>query len=357
MMCIGVVLRSVYNERMLYEDFVRPLLFQLDAETAHNWVMRGTAVVARSPALCRLIHAMARPKPTPVRTLGLTFPNPIGLAGGMDKNALAPFAWWAFGFGFVELGTVTPKDQSGNDRPRMFRLPKEDAVINRMGFNNDGADAVANRLAEQAKRGLRPPFPIGISVGKNKLTPVEQTADDYTTAAQKLAPHADFVTINVSSPNTPGLRSLQTPTWLTKLVESVRGVSGTKPVLVKVSPELSGDDLASSLDAVMAAGAAGVIGTNTLGCTAPNGEPAGKSGRPLREIALQRVAEIRNRVGDAATVIGCGGIDDVASARAMLSAGANLIQVYTGLIYRGPFLPAAISRGLVSGRAPQAHRM
>jgi dihydroorotate dehydrogenase len=164
------------------------------------------------------------------------------------------------------------------------------------------------------------------------------------------------VTINVSSPNTPGLRSLQTAAWLTKLVESVRGVTGTKPVLVKVSPELSGDDLTSSLEAVMNAGAAGVIGTNTLGCTAPNGEPAGKSGRPLREIALQRVAEIRKRVGDEATVIGCGGIDDGPSARAMLSAGANLIQVYTGLVYRGPFLPSVISRRLVNGRARPGRR-
>jgi dihydroorotate dehydrogenase len=264
----------------------------------------------------------------------------------MDKNARAPFAWWAFGFGFVELGTVTPKGQSGNDKPRMFRLPAEEAVINRMGFNNDGAEVVAARLAEQAMKGLRPPFPIGISVGKNKHTPVEQTADDYASSAAPLASHADFVTINVSSPNTPGLRSLQTPEWLTKLVTRVREVSGTKPVLVKVAPELDGPDLDAALDAVMTAGAAGVIGTNTLGCVAPTGEPAGKSGRPLRDIAPRRVEAIRKRVGDTATVIGCGGIDDMDSARRMLDAGANLIQIYTGLIYKGPFLPAVITRGL-----------
>jgi dihydroorotate dehydrogenase len=344
-----------YNSPMIYTNLLRPLLFRLDPETAHNWALRGTAGLARFPTACRLIQALARPKPHPVRTLGLTFPNPIGLAGGMDKNGLAPFAWWAFGFGFIELGTVTPKPQSGNDKPRMFRLPESEALINRMGFNNDGAAVVANRLQSQTENGLRPAFPIGISVGKNKLTSVEQTADDYATTAQQLAPHADFITINVSSPNTPGLRSLQTPAWLTKLVESVCAVTGTKPVLVKVSPELSGHDLASALEAVMTAGAAGVIGTNTLGCIAPNGEPAGKSGRPLREIARERVAEIRKVVGDKATVIGCGGIDDAASVEAMRSAGADLVQIYTGLVYRGPFLPVELSRAWINGRAAPKH--
>lgn len=331
---------------MLYPALIRPLLFRLDPERAHDLVMAGTRRLACSPLLCKLLHAVVRPRPVPVRALGLTFPNPVGLAGGMDKNAVAPLAWWAFGFGFVELGTVTPLPQPGNDKPRMFRVPAEEAVINRMGFNNAGAAAVADRLAEQTKRGLRPPFPVGVSVGKNKATPVERTADDYAAAAAVVAPHADFVTVNVSSPNTPGLRNLQTPGWLSKLVTVVRAACGLKPVLVKVAPELDGADLDAALDAVMAAGAAGVIGTNTLGCTAPTGEPAGKSGRPLRDISPRRVAAIRKRVGDAATVIGCGGIDDVTSARHMLDAGADLIQIYTGLIYRGPFLPAAITRGL-----------
>jgi dihydroorotate dehydrogenase len=338
--------RLPYHDLMLYADQIRPLLFQLDPERAHDLAMTGTTWLSRVPPLCRLVRAFARPKPLPVSALGLTFPNPVGLAGGMDKNAVAPFAWWAFGFGFVELGTVTPVGQGGNEKPRMFRVPGELALINRMGFNNDGAAAMAKRLETQAERGQRPPFPIGVSVGKNKSTPPERTADDYAASAAVVAPHADFLTVNVSSPNTPGLRSLQTPEWLTKLVTAVRAASGPKPVLVKVAPELEGPDLDAALDAVMTAGAAGVIGTNTLACTAPNGEPAGKSGRPLRDIAPQRVAAIRKRIGDAGTVIGCGGIDDVASARRMLDAGANLIQIYTGLVYRGPFLPAAITRGL-----------
>lgn len=335
-----------YNARMLYAELIRPLLFQFDAEFAHTAVMAGTKVLAHLPPACKLLHAFARPRPYPVEALGLTFPNPVGLAGGMDKNAEAPLAWWAFGFGFLELGTVTPKPQSGNAKPRMFREQATGALINRMGFNNHGAEAVAKALAAQAQRGLRPPIPIAVSVGKNKDTPVEQTADDYAAAAAVVAPQADFLTVNVSSPNTPGLRKLQTPEWLSRLVTAVRTASGGKPVLVKVAPELGEVDLDAAVDAVMDAGARGLIATNTLGCTAPNGEPAGRSGRPLREIARQRVAAIRKRVGDQATVIGCGGIDDVASAQAMLDAGANLIQLYTGLVYEGPFLPAVITREL-----------
>lgn len=341
-----------YNAVMLYPAVVRPLLFQFDAEFAHTAVMVGTKVLSQVPIACKLLHAFARPRPRPVHTLGLTFPNPVGLAGGMDKNAEAPLAWWAFGFGFLELGTITPKGQPGNDKPRMFREPADGALINRMGFNNHGAEAMAKRLEAQARRGLRPPIPIAISVGKNKATPVEQTADDYAAAAAVVAPHADFLTVNVSSPNTPGLRQLQTPEWLSRLVTAVRAAGGDKPVLVKVAPELAGADLDAAADAVMAAGAGGLIATNTLGCVAPNGEPAGRSGRPLREIARERVAAIRRRIGDTATVIGCGGIDDVDSARAMLDAGADLIQLYTGLVYEGPFLPARITRGLAVGRRP-----
>jgi dihydroorotate dehydrogenase len=343
-----------YNADMLYTSFVRPLLFQFDAEFAHTAVVAGTRLLSRVPIACRMVHAFARPKGCPVNALGLTFPNPVGLAGGMDKNAEAPLAWWAFGFGFLELGTVTPKGQPGNAKPRMFREPATGALVNRMGFNNHGAEAMAKVLDAQAKRGLRPPIPIAISVGKNKETPVEATAEDYAAAATAVAPHAEFLTVNVSSPNTPGLRNLQTPEWLSRLVTAVRAAGGGKPVLVKVAPELAGADLDAAADAVMAAGAGGLIATNTLGCVAPNGEPAGRSGLPLRGIARERVAAIRKRVGDAATVIGCGGIDDAVSAQAMLDAGATLIQLYTALVYEGPFLPARITRGLARKRVGPA---
>jgi dihydroorotate dehydrogenase len=329
---------------MLYRAFLRPLLFSLDAERAHELALAAARRLAGSRLLARAVHdVLARPRPVPVTALGLTFPNPVGLAGGMDKNGVAPLAWWAFGFGFVELGTVTPRPQPGNDRPRMFRFPKDRAVVNRMGFNNDGAQALADRLARYG----RLPFPVGVSVGKNKDTPAERAADDIAQAAAAVAPHANFVTVNVSSPNTPGLRALQNADDLGRLVEAVRAAAGAKPVLVKVAPELAGDDLAAVLDAALAAGAAGVIATNTLSTAGrPELPQGGLSGRPLRELALRRVAEVRRRVGDRAAVIGCGGIDDAASARAMFDAGANLVQVYTGLVYEGPFLPARITRSL-----------
>jgi len=332
---------------MLYTQFLRPYLFRWDAEEAHEFALGTARRLAQSRWLCDLVRAAVRPKPSPVRALGLTFPNPVGLAAGMDKNALAPLAWWAFGFGFVELGTVTPLPQGGQDKPRMFRHPHLAAVVNRMGFNNDGAAAVATRLAEQAKAGLRPPFPIGVSVGKNKDTPDERTVDDYQKAAATLAPHADFIAINVSSPNTHNLRELQTGAWMSRLVTAVRAASGAKPVLVKVAPELVGDGLNEVLDAVLAAGAAGVIATNTLATGGKNGfEMGGLSGRPLRDISPRNVEAIRHRVGDGVTVIGVGGIEDAASARRMLDAGATLVQLYTALVYQGPFLPVTISRGL-----------
>jgi dihydroorotate dehydrogenase len=323
-------------------QLLRPILFSLDAETAHNLALRSTALFSRLPPLARLLHTFTRCD-DPVSLAGLTFPNRVGLAGGMDKNGVAPAAWWACGFGFVELGTVTPRPQSGNDQPRMWRDVPRQALFNRMGFNNDGADVVAARLA---KLKFRPSFPLGISIGKNKDTPNERAEEDYAVVGEKLAPHADFVTINVSSPNTAGLRALQTAEAMGKLVAGVRGVIGGKPLLVKFSPELGGDELKAVLDACLSAGAVGVIATNTRAATSPTGLPCGESGRPIRELSRERVAEIRKHAGDGVMLIGCGGIDDVPSAAAMIGAGADLIQVYSGLVYKGPFLPAALARGL-----------
>ena len=329
---------------MLYRSVFRPLLFQLDAERAHVLALRWAAQLARSRLLARFVHdVLARPRSRPVQLLGLSFPNPVGLAGGMDKDGVASLAWWAFGFGFVELGTVTPRPQPGNDRPRMFRLPAERGIVNRMGFNNAGAAALAARLANQP----RPPFPIAVSVGKNKDTPAEKAIKDFVEAAAAVAPQTDFLTVNVSSPNTPGLRALQTAETVRPLVEAVRTASAGKPVLVKIAPELGGDELSEMLDAALEAGSAGVIATNTLSTASrPELPTGGLSGRPLRELALRRVEEVRKRVGTRAAVIGCGGIDDAVSARAMLDAGADLVQVYTGLVYEGPILPARITRGL-----------
>lgn len=336
---------------MLYR-LIRPLLFSLDPERAHGLAMAGARFLDARPRLARTVRRfVARPAERPVRLLGLTFPNRCGLAAGFDKNCEAAWAWWAFGFGFVELGTVTPRGQPGHDRPRMFRLAKEQALVNRMGFNNEGAEAVAGRLQKLAARG-RPPLPIGISVGKNKATPLEHAVDDYADVARWLAPYADFITVNVSSPNTASLRELQSPEALKGLVTAVRRASGAKPVLVKFAPELEGDVLRSALDTCLDAGVAGIIATNTLSTAGRDDLPqGGLSGRPLRDIARDRVQSIRRWAGDQIALIGCGGISDPQSAQAMLDAGADLIQMYTGLVYQGPFLPARLSRRMSNGQA------
>ena len=326
---------------MVY-SLLRPLLFTLPAERAHNLAIRSTAILSHLSPLAKLLHHFTRTD-DPFTFGGLTFPNRVGLAGGMDKNGVAPAAWWACGFGFVELGTVTPRPQAGNDTPRMWRDVPRRALFNRMGFNNDGADVVAGRLA---KLKFRPPFPIGISLGKNKDTLNERAEDDYAAAGATLAPHADFVTINVSSPNTHGLRALQTATAMAKLVAAVRAVIADKPLLVKFAPELAGDELKAVLDACLSAGTVGVIATNTKAATSPTGLPCGESGRPLQKLSRERVREIRQHVGDGVLVIGVGGIDDVTSAKATIDAGADLVQVYSGLVYQGPFLPARLARGL-----------
>ena len=322
---------------------LRPLLFRMDAERAHNLALRSARLLSSMPPVARALRqTIARPARDTVSLMGLEFPHRVGLAAGMDKNGVAPWAWWAFGFGFVELGTVTPKPQDGNPKPRMFRLVDEAAVVNRMGFNNAGAPALAERL----KRG-RPPFPVIVSVGKNATTALENAEADYQAAAAAVADVADAISINISSPNTAGLRSLQTPDLAGRLVKVIRDVAPAKPVLVKFAPELEGDELAAVIDACLAAGAAGLIATNTLS-TAPSPElpQGGLSGRPLKDISPRRIEEIRKRLGDGPALIGCGGIEDVATARRMRDAGADLIQIYTALVYKGPLLAARISRGI-----------
>jgi dihydroorotate dehydrogenase len=319
----------------------------MEAECAHNVALRAASRLSAMPAVaCALRRVVARPAERPVELLGLKFPHRVGLAAGLDKNAVAPWAWWGFGFGFVEFGTVTPRPQLGNPQPRMFRIREQAAIVNRMGFNNDGADAVAERMRNLDKRG-RPPFPIAISVGKNATTPLENAEDDYRSAAATLAPFADIVTVNISSPNTPGLRSLQTPNQAGRLVESIRGVAAGKPVLVKFAPELDPNELSGLVDACLGAGAAGFIATNTLSTKGRTDLPeGGLSGRPLKEIALDRIRALRQLVRDRGVVVGCGGVEDVASAQALIDSGADLVQIYTALVYRGPLLAARISRKL-----------
>src|SRR5881392_1409208 len=228
----------------LYERLVRPLLFSLDAETAHRFTI---ASLRRASHLDFALRALRRftPPSNPKTLFGLTFPNPIGLAAGLDKNGVALPAWAALGFGFIEIGTVTAKAQPGNPKPRIFRLPEQQALINRLGFNNDGADAIAQRLAALRVSGRWPAVPVGINIGKSRTTPLEQATDDYLYSFRMLRDFADYVTLNVSSPNTPGLRALQEPEKLSELLQAIgrKPTAAPKPVVVKISPDLSSTEL------------------------------------------------------------------------------------------------------------------
>jgi dihydroorotate dehydrogenase len=324
-----------------YERIVRPLLFSLDPETAHRLTINSLRGASHFDPALRVLRIF-QPPSKPKTLFGLTFPNPIGLAAGLDKNGVALPAWAALGFGFVEIGTVTAKAQPGNPGPRIFRLPKQRALINRLGFNNDGADAIAERLRKLRESGRWPAIPVGINIGKSKATPLVEAADDYLYSLRLLHDFADYITLNVSSPNTPGLRDLQEPTALSALLHAIRNNSGgaTKPVLIKISPDLLPAELEGILNVCAENGVAGLIATNTTldHSSVPRelDEEGGLSGPPLREKAT---ALIRDTVAKSAIpVIASGGICDAESAREKFQAGAQLIQLYTGLIYRGPRL-------------------
>ena len=328
----------------LYTALARPLLFSLAPEAAHEVSMKvlalGAAVFGRYGSA---LGGRA------VECFGVRFPNAVGLAAGMDKNATALPAWPLMGFGFVEIGTVTARAQPGNTKPRVFRLPRQRALINRLGFNNEGAAAVAERLERWKATGRWPLVPVGINLGKSRVTPLEDAAEDYAESFRVLRGYGDYFVVNVSSPNTPGLRDLQAVDQLCGILRALRRENEeAKPVLVKIAPDLAEEDI----DAVVAAGeeegAAGWIATNTTidHSSVPAGcdEQGGLSGEPLRA----RATRVVRRVAARATrpVIGVGGVSDADSAREKLMAGASLVQLYTGLVYQGPGLPRRIARGL-----------
>jgi dihydroorotate dehydrogenase len=328
----------------LYTALARPLLFSLAPEAAHEVSVKvlalGAAVFGRGGSA---------PSGRAVECFGVRFPNAVGLAAGMDKNATALPAWPLMGFGFVETGTVTARAQPGNTKPRVFRLPRQRALINRLGFNNEGAAAVAERLERWKATGRWPRVPVGINLGKSRVTPLEDAAEDYAESFRVLRGYGDYFVVNVSSPNTPGLRDLQAVDQLCRILRALRRENEEgKPVLVKIAPDLAEEDI----DAVVAAGeeegAAGWIATNTTidHSSVPAGcdEQGGLSGEPLRA----RATRVVRRVAARATrpVIGVGGVSDADSAREKLMAGASLVQLYTGLVYQGPGLPRRIARGL-----------
>jgi dihydroorotate dehydrogenase len=329
-----------------YERFVRPWLFSFDPETAHHLALKFLRVAGNVP----LVFSAFRPAPKPTHLFGITFPNPVGLAAGFDKNGIALRVWAALGFGFVEIGTVTAQPQPGNPKPRIFRFPEQAALINRLGFNNDGADIVAERLRKQREGGSWPGVPIGINIGKSKVTPLEGAVEDYVYSFRKLASLVDYIALNVSSPNTPGLRSLQESEALSGLLGAIReeNRSAKKPVLLKIAPDLSPTQLNEVIAICEANGIAGIIATNTTidHAIIPKhlDQAGGLSGRPLRE---RSTAIIRaTRAQTPLPIIASGGIFDAESAREKFEAGANLLQVYTGYIYRGPGLLREIVEGL-----------
>ena len=325
----------------------RPFLFGLDAETAHGLGLKALDLAYRTGTT----PLVARPiTPMPTKVMGLTFPNPVGLAAGMDKNGAHIDALFALGFGFVEIGTVTPRPQPGNPKPRMFRLPQYQAVINRLGFNNEGVDAlVRNVEAARRDRGL-----LGINIGKNKDTANERAASDYLYCLERVYPLADYVTVNISSPNTAGLRELQEEQSLRRLVGCLREAQerlasqhGKRvPVLVKIAPDLADADIDAVARVLADMGVDGVVATNTtVARTAVQGdrhagEVGGLSGAPLMGQAPLVLRRLRARLPESIPLVGVGGILSGADAVAKMAAGANLVQCYTGLVYRGPELIA-----------------
>lgn len=341
----------------MHYSAVRPLLFALDPEAAHCASLGSLDALNRLGAASFL--ATAAPS-IPVRAMGLDFPNPVGLAAGMDKDGAHIDGLSALGFGFIEVGAVTPRPQSGNPRPRLFRLPEAEALINRLGFNNSGVDALVENIRRARYRGV-----LGVNIGRNFDTPNERAADDYVACLRKVHAHASFVTANISSPNTKDLRALQRSDGLDGLLVALtaerdrltRERGKRVPLAVKVAPDLDDAAIEGIADRVVARGIDAVIATNTTvsrkGVEHLPGsrESGGLSGAPLKALATAVVGKFRRALPESVAIVGVGGIASAADAREKLDAGASLVQLYTALVFRGPALVGEIVRGLAAGRS------
>ncbi|MDX6766523.1 MAG: quinone-dependent dihydroorotate dehydrogenase [Candidatus Methylacidiphilales bacterium] len=318
-----------------YTSILRPFFFQFDPEAVHHFSM---ALMGKTP-LARLMAGF-RPAPSrPLEVFGLKFRNPLGLAAGFDKNAQALAAFHDLGFGFMEVGTITRHGQPGNPRPRIFRCPREQGLVNRMGFPNDGADVLAARLAAWKPR---PGFPIGINLGKSKSTPLEEAPGDYRYSFERLHAYGDFFVVNVSSPNTPGLRNLQAPDQLRPILRTLQEANQAapqrKPLLLKIAPDLAREDIAAILALVLEEKLDGIVATNTTldHSSIALRETGGLSGRPLTAKSTEIIRFIHRETSGKLPIIGVGGIFTADDAREKLDAGAVLVQSYTGFIYQGP---------------------
>ena len=340
----------------MYRLLFRLVLSRLDPERAHHLAF---AVIRMLPALAPLVRALTRPHPSlTVHALGIEFPSPFGVAAGFDKDARGIRGLGLLGFGHVEVGTVTGRAQPGNPRPRLFRLIPDRAVINRMGFNNAGADAIAPRVRAAVARRDRPV--IGVNIGKSRVVAVDDAIDDYLHSTRLLAPLADYLVVNVSSPNTPGLRGLQELDRLAPLLEAVRDAAAGTPVLVKIAPDLADDQIRRIAELVVRLGLPGIVATNTTlsrdGLRTPTqvveaAGAGGLSGAPLAARSLSVLRLLREVLPPEVCIVSVGGVETAADVAARLTAGATLVQGYTGFLYRGPLWARQINRGLHRMRA------
>jgi dihydroorotate dehydrogenase len=333
---------------LLYERFLKPILFAMDPEQVHELAMATLETLSRLPWLLDRI-----PRPNDQRlnreVFGVRFPNPVGLAAGFDKNGLALPAWEALGFGFIEIGTITAQGQSGNPRPRIFRIPEMKALINRLGFNNEGVEKIAERLERLRQSSAWPKIPVGINIGKSRVVPLEDAVADYLQSFQRLRGLGDYFVLNVSSPNTPGLRKLQEKAAMGELFKAIQQTNQGKPLLVKIAPDLTFEQLDQILILAEEHQLAGVVATNTTTnqVTVPEDkrQSGGLSGRPLLARSLAMLRHIKGH--SPLPVISVGGIMSEEEAKERFDAGADLIQLYTGFVYRGPRLIREIADSLI----------
>jgi len=346
---------------MIYKTFVRPLLFLKDPEKAHEQTLSLLSRLANIEPVLEWAFASSQDDRLQVNLGPLTFPNPVGLAAGFDKNGHALAVWPGFGFGFVEMGAVTARPQAGNPRPRLFRLPKDRALINRLGFNNEGAEAIARRLEFLRQGGRWPKIPVGINIGRSRDVGPGETVADYLFTFELLFSHADYFTLNVSSPNTPGLREIQEKSRLADLLSAVRSRNRElarrhgceeKPLMVKIAPDIDFDELDGIVEVLQAHEVTAVIATNTTVFLRETlhtrvDEPGGLSGKPLGSEATRFIRHIYHSTRGSLPVVGSGGVFTAEDAYEKITAGARALQIYTGFVYEGPSAVKRINRGLL----------
>ncbi len=346
---------------MLYKSLIRPLLFRKDPEQSHEMIL---GLLARMEFLYGTLEDFYKvdDERLVVKIGSLTFPNPVGLAGGFDKNVTAPKMLSAFGFGFMEVGAITAQAQPGNPKPRLYRLPEDDALINRLGFNNEGAAALAVKLERLRARDGRPKIPLGMNIGRTKIVETKDAVGDFLACFELLFPHGDFFTLNVSSPNTPNLRDLQEKSLLRELLSAVqekncelsaRARTGLKPVFVKIAPDMEFAQVDEIIDVVEQAKLTGIVATNATafmreGLKSVNGpQPGGLSGRPITAMVTKFIAHIYQITQGRLPIIGVGGIFNAQDAYEKIKAGANAVQIYTGWVFEGPGAVKQINKGLL----------